>query len=54
LEARLKISELDTSIAEILQNYNHPLFERAFQMIEDEQFVEDDDDQQRTPELTDK
>jgi hypothetical protein len=50
----LKISELDSSIAEILQNYNHPLFERAFQMIEDEQFTEDKNDQQRAPELTDK
>ena len=54
MEARLKISELDTSIAEILQNYNHPLFERAFQMIADEQFVEDEDDQQQTFELADK
>jgi hypothetical protein len=51
----LKISELDSSIAEILQNYNHPLFERAFQMIEDEQFTEDnEDDQQHTFEFADK
>lgn len=51
----MKISELDSSIAEILQNYNHPLFERAFQMIEDEQFTEDEEDgQQHRIEFADK
>ena len=51
----MKISELDNSIADILQNYNHPLFERAFQMIDDNEFTEkEEDDQQLANELTDK
>ena len=34
----LKISELGAPIAEVLNNYNHPLFEVAFQMIDDKEF----------------
>lgn len=34
----LKISKLGAPIAEVLNNYNHPLFEVAFQMIDDKEF----------------
>lgn len=50
----MKISELDSSIADILQNYNHPLFEQAFQMIDDNEFTEEEDDKQYVFEFTDK
>ena len=35
----MKIQDIDgVKISEILQNYNHPMFERAFQMIEEKNF----------------
>ena len=38
----MKIQDIDgVKISEILQNYNHPMFERAFQMIEEENFETD-------------
>ena len=38
LEATLKTSEIENRLAEILQNYNHPLFERAYELIADQNF----------------
>jgi len=38
----MKIQDIDgVKISEILQNYNHPMFERAFQMIEEKNFETD-------------
>jgi hypothetical protein len=38
----VKISDIDgVNIAEILQNYHHPLFEMAYQMIEEKNFETD-------------
>jgi len=38
----MKIIEIDEqNIAEILNNYNHPQFEMAFQMIEEKNFETD-------------
>lgn len=35
----MKVQDIDgVKISEILQNYNHPMFERAFQMIEEKNF----------------
>jgi len=36
----LKTKELGTDLAEILNNYNHPLFDKAFQMIDDKEFYD--------------
>lgn len=34
----MKTNELGASLAEVLNNYHHPLFEVAFQMIDDKEF----------------
>lgn len=45
----MKIQDIDgIEISDILQNYNHPMFERAFQMIEEENFEADRNTNQHT------
>ena len=44
LEATLKTSEIENRLAEILQNYNHPLFERAYELIADQNFSESEEE----------
>lgn len=34
----MKTKDIGSELAEILNNYNHPLFEMAFQLIDDKEF----------------
>ncbi len=40
----MKTSEIENRLAEILQNYNHPLFERAYELIADQNFSESEEE----------
>lgn len=46
----MKTTDVDSSMSDVLNNYNHPLFEIAYQMLDDSNFLKeqenDDDDKQ--------
>ena len=49
----MKINEIENTLAEILQNYNHPLFDTAFSMIDDKDFytVDEGDEDGKQPRI---
>ena len=42
----MKTNEIEDTLAEILQNYNHPLFEVAYSMLDDKDFYTVDEEGQ--------
>jgi hypothetical protein len=54
----MKTTDIDSSIVDILNNYNHPLFEIAYQMLDDSKFLieqnmDEEDDEQHLFEFSD-
>jgi hypothetical protein len=53
----MKTSDVESEFVDVLNNYNHPLFEIAYQMLDDSKFLKEqeinDDDKQYLLKLAD-